>query len=81
MQQITLKIADDYIQKFTALLKALPENKVEGYYTYVDDLGDTIEVVGNKEYVIPNKEDIIALKEAKEYVTMDDIKNEREKNV
>ena len=78
MQQITLKIADDYVQKFTALLKTLPENKIEGYYTYVDDLGDTIEVVGNKEYVIPTKEDIIALRETKEYVTMDDIKNERE---
>ena len=87
MQQITLEIADDYMQKFMALLNALPANKITGHYTYIDDLGDTIKVVGNEEFVIPTQDDINALNEAKiernnnESFSLEAIRKARNKNV
>ena len=55
-KRITLNIEDDYIDKFMALLKALPIGKIQQNYQYVDDLGDTIEVLAGQEQLVRIKQ-------------------------
>ncbi len=86
MQQVTLDIADDYIHKFMLMLQALPKNKVKGNFTYVDDLGDTIEVIDGEEYVVPTEDDLKMIRESRaeyergEYFTIEEIEQERKKS-
>ena len=82
-KKITLSIEDDYIDKFMALLNALPVGKIQQNYQYIDDLGDTIDVFAGEEQVVATKEDIKALQEARnsESYSLEDIKKERQENV
>lgn len=64
MIAVKLDIDESYFTKFVNLLKALPDGAVKGNYTYIDELGDTIEVRNGVEYVVASKEDKKAAKQA-----------------
>jgi len=59
MQTIQLQVQDDLLnQALDYIKKFVTKHKNESNYRYVDTFGDTIEVVDNKEFVIPSKEDL-----------------------
>ena len=60
-----------------SFLKSLAKEKKKSF-SYIDDLGDTIVVIGDKEYVIPTKEDIeaIFLSKKDDFVDEDVVKKE-----
>lgn len=59
MQTIQLQVQDDLVNQALDYIKEfVTKHKNESNYKYVDTLGDTIEVVDNKEFVIPSEEDL-----------------------
>ena len=62
MHTLNLQIEQDLLGQAIQHFKAfLAEHKAKGNITYVDDLGDTIEIINGVEYVIPTKEDLKAI--------------------
>ncbi|BCD62058.1 hypothetical protein NitYY0826_C0927 [Nitratiruptor sp. YY08-26] len=54
-------------------LKKLAKKKKKSF-TYIDDLGDIVVVEGDKEFIIPTKEDIKALIQKQEYYDENEVK-------
>ena len=74
---MTIDINDSFAQKIVDFLKQFDGVRIlkrENYY--IDDLGDLIEVRDGKEYVVPTKEDIDAVKDESEYISLEDLKKE-----
>ena len=74
---MTIDINDSFAQKIVDFLKQFDGVRIlkrENYY--IDDLGDLIEVRDDKEYVVPTKEDIDAIKDKSEYISLEDLKKE-----
>ena len=75
---MTIDVKESLAQKIVDFLKQFEDVRVvkqENYY--IDDLGDLIEVREGKEYVVPTKEDIEALKNRDdEFISLDELKKE-----
>ena len=75
---MTIDVKESLAQKIVDFLKQFEDVRVvkqENYY--IDDLGDLIEVREGKEYVVPTKEDIEALKNRDdELISLDELKKE-----
>ena len=79
MYTINLQIEQDLLsQAIQHFKKFLAEHQTTGNLTYVDDLGDTIEVINGVEYVIPTKEDINAIKSkhSDDFISLEALKKE-----
>jgi len=65
MQTIQLNVADGiYKQALEMSERAYNKYQSESRYEYIDSIGDVIEVIGNKESVIPSKHEIKLLSES-----------------
>ena len=62
MQTINLQIEQDLLSQAIQHFKQfLAEHQTKGNITYIDELGDTIEIINGVEYVVPTKEDLKAI--------------------
>ena len=88
MKTIHLTVKENELEKVMTILKSLKDELIDKLtvsenYTYVDDLGDTIEVINGEEFVVPTKKDLKAREEAIENLkngetfSMEDIIKER----
>ncbi len=65
MQTIQLNVTDSiYKQALEHIKSFVLSHQSESRYEYIDSIGDVIEVVGNKESVIPSKHEIKLLSES-----------------
>ena len=75
---MTIDVKESLAQKVVDFLKQFEDVRVvkqENYY--IDDLGDLIEVRDGKEYVVPTKEDVDAVKNRDdELISLDELKKE-----
>jgi hypothetical protein len=80
MQTINLHIEQDLLsQAIQHFKKFLAEHQTKGNITYIDDLGDTIEIINGVEYVIPTKEDLSTISTAKNeqnFISLESLKQE-----
>ncbi|CAA6810349.1 MAG: Unknown protein [uncultured Sulfurovum sp.] len=81
MQTINLNIDDSLlnqaIQHWKNFLSQHQKESVN--FTYVDDIGDTIQVINGIEYVVPTKEDKKAFntpKKNQDFTSLDSLKSE-----
>jgi len=65
MQTIQLNVTDSiYKQALEHIKSFASSHQTQSKYEYVDSIGDVIEVVGDKERVIPSKHEIELLSES-----------------
>ncbi len=65
MQTIQLNVTDSiYKQALEHIKSFVASHQTQSKYEYIDSIGDVIEVVGNKERVIPSKHEIKLLSES-----------------
>lgn len=82
MQTINLNIElehDLLNQAIQHFKKFLAEHHATGNMTYVDELGDTIELINGIEYVVPTQEDLNTMSSPKDYsefTSLEDLKRE-----
>ena len=92
MQTIHLTVKDNELNQVLEALKNIKSEIIEkltvsNNYTYIDELGDKIEVINGEEFVIPTKNDLNSRKEAiqnlknSETFSFEDIQKERNKLV
>jgi DNA replication initiation complex subunit (GINS family) len=69
------EVDKELFEDVKVFLKNLTKKKKKSFQ-YIDDIGDTIVVIDGKEYVVPTKEDIKAIQEAKddEFVSEEEAK-------
>jgi hypothetical protein len=82
MKTIHLTVNDDEVERLKIILSSLKDNivnqlTISNSYTYVDDIGDTIEVKDGVEYVVPTKDDIKAMNEKNSTISMDEYMKKR----
>jgi len=80
MHTLNLHIEQDLlsqaIQHFKQFLEA---HQTKGNITYIDDMGDTIEIINGVEYVMPTKADLKAMttpKEKHDFTSLESLKKE-----
>ena len=75
---MTIDVKESLAQKVVDFLKQFEDVRIvkqENYY--IDELGDLIEVRDAKEYVVPTKGDIDAVKACEdEFISLDELKKE-----
>jgi len=81
MQTINLNIDDSLLNQAVQHLKSfLSQHKNQNSnFTYIDDIGDRIQVINGVEYVVPTKEDREAFarpRDKKDFTSLDNLKNE-----
>jgi len=79
MQTINLQIEQDLFSQVVQQLKELLAQYKNSNFTYIDKLGDTIQVINGKEFVIPTKEDLQAIKKpynTSDFTSLEDLKKE-----
>ena len=80
MHTLNLQIEQDLLSQAIQHFKAfLAEHKTKGNLTYVDDMGDTIEIINGVEYVIPTKEDLKEINTPRveqEFMSLEALKSE-----
>ena len=76
MQTIQLNVTDSiYKQALEHIKLFVLSHQNESRYEYIDSIGDVIEVVGDKESVIPSKHEIVLLSESikkEDYISSED---------
>lgn len=82
MKTIHLTVNDDEVERLKIILSSLKDNivnrlTISDNYTYIDDIGDTIEVKDGVEYVIPTNDDIKALNETSSTISLDEYMKKR----
>jgi len=80
MHTLNLHIEQDLLSQAIQHFKQfLAEHQTKGNMTYVDDMGDTIEIIDGIEYVVPTKADLRAMnmpKEKHDFTSLDTLKKE-----
>jgi hypothetical protein len=80
MHTINLHIEQDLLgQAIQHFKQFLAEHQTKGNMTYVDDIGDTIEIINGVEYVVPTKADLKAMNTPREkhnFTSLDALKKE-----
>ena len=78
MHTVQLQVQDDLlIQAIEYIKDFVAKHKNKCNYRYIDDLGDTIEVVDGKEFVIPSQKDLNILNQSfnkDDYISSDEAK-------
>ena len=65
MQTIQLNVTDSiYKQALEHIKSFVASHQTQSKYEYIDSISDVIEVIGNKERVIPSKHEIKLLSES-----------------
>ena len=65
MQTIQLNVSESIYKQASEHIKSfVASHQSESRYEYIDNIGDVIEVIGNKESVIPSKHEIELLSES-----------------
>ena len=80
MATIQLNVNDSiFAQALEHIKTFVSAHQNESKYFYIDEIGDTIEVINGKEYVVPTKEDLDILNapiSKKDIMSLDDLKKE-----
>jgi len=78
MQTVQLQVQDDLLTQALEYIKDfVAKHKNKCNYKYIDDLGDTIEVIDGKEFVVPSQEDLNILNQPfnkNDYISNDEAK-------
>lgn len=79
MQTINLHIEDHLLSQAIQHLKSFLSQHKNSNFTYIDEFGDTIEVINGSEFVIPTKADLRAInaqRNIQEFTSLEDLKKE-----
>ena len=78
MQIVQLQVQDDLLTQAIEYVKDfVAKHKNKCNYRYIDNIGDTIEVVDDKEFILPSKEDLDILNQPcnkDDYISNDEAK-------
>jgi len=67
------EVDNELFEEVKNFLKNLSKKKKKSF-SYIDEFGDKIVVIGDKEYVIPTREDIEAIKSKGDFLDEEEVK-------